>query len=89
MSEPRHIWLIHLADPNEAITCSANQPGAFRAVRTDSDEYRALIERVVHALASILRKAQGVRDPETGIEIDVGGECLTLRALYDWLEGTP
>ena len=36
-------------------------------------------------LASILRKAQGVIDPETKQAIDIGGECAALRHECDAL----
>ena len=98
MSEPRHLY-----DYGERLI-GRHRGATFildtRRTRDDrgpkatyvlagGPEYAALISRVVPALASILRKAQGVRDPETGVEIDVGRECLELRAVYDWLEGTP
>lgn len=35
-------------------------------------------------LAAILRKAQGVTNPETKLDIDVGGECQNLRLWCDW-----
>lgn len=38
-----------------------------------------------HALAQILRKAQGVVSAETGREVDVGAEVLALRKICDSL----
>ena len=39
-------------------------------------------------LAAILRKAQGVIDPESKHEIDVGDECLALRRICDAMRDT-